>query len=325
MELPKIMKLEHIGIAVADIEKAVAVYTRILECKPYKHERVESELVETHFLWADGVKIELLAAASDDSVISRFIEKRGEGLHHIAFNVDNLGETAERLEAAGFELIGADSPGLPGENRGPIGKEGADNKRIFFLHPRDTNGVLIECCASVQSGMTARETVTVPDGEIRGYGHVGNPPLLLVTLGVSGSEVLDPEEIIARLEPVLNIYHIHLMDDDLDINTLMHNDIFPSHFPQGAMLLTLGISSFDLGNRIVQSTDFETLSWIHVDPHRPAPPVSSSPDCPCLFITSKLQDHGSDWPVSVLLAAAMTPENPSRDALIPLFKAFWSQ
>jgi methylmalonyl-CoA/ethylmalonyl-CoA epimerase len=127
-------KLEHIGIAVKDLEAAEKLYSSLLNTLPYKRETVESEGVITSFFLVGNVKIELLAATHDASPIAKFIEKRGEGIHHLAFDVDSAEGSMERLREAGFEWI----------NAAP--KDGADNKRIAFLHPKSTGGVLTEVC-----------------------------------------------------------------------------------------------------------------------------------------------------------------------------------
>jgi methylmalonyl-CoA/ethylmalonyl-CoA epimerase len=127
-------RLEHIGIAVKDINNANALFSALLGRSAYKVEEVESEGVRTSFFEISGLKIELLEATRNDSPIAKFIEKRGEGIHHLAFEVDDIHQSLEDYRAKGFELI----------NSQP--KDGADNKRIAFLHPKSTNGVLIELC-----------------------------------------------------------------------------------------------------------------------------------------------------------------------------------
>lgn len=127
-------KLEHIGIAVKDLDASEKLFSLLLNTTPYKRETVESEGVVTSFFLVGNVKIELLSATREDSAIAKFIEKRGEGIHHLAFDVDNALGSMEELRAAGFEWI----------NAAP--KDGADNKRIAFLHPKSTNGVLTEIC-----------------------------------------------------------------------------------------------------------------------------------------------------------------------------------
>jgi methylmalonyl-CoA/ethylmalonyl-CoA epimerase len=129
-----IHKIEHIGIAIKDAEKSESIFNALFNNKPYKREVVESEMVQTIFYQNGPNKIELLQALSEDSAIAKFIAKKGEGIHHIAFAVDDIVVELARLKAEGFQLI----------NETP--KDGADNKLIAFVHPKDTNGVLIELC-----------------------------------------------------------------------------------------------------------------------------------------------------------------------------------
>ncbi|MBW4889777.1 methylmalonyl-CoA epimerase [Mucilaginibacter sp. HMF5004] len=130
-------KIEHIGIAVKDITAATTIYEALLKTKVYKTESVASEHVTTAFLQTGPNKIELLEATSADSAIAKFIEKKGEGIHHIAFDVIDIHAEMARLKAEGFILL----------NEEP--KRGADNKLVCFVHPKGTNGVLIELCQSV--------------------------------------------------------------------------------------------------------------------------------------------------------------------------------
>jgi methylmalonyl-CoA/ethylmalonyl-CoA epimerase len=127
-------KIEHIGIAVKDLDAANEVYTKLLGVGPYKSEGVESEGVMTSFFQTGVNKIELLAATNSDSAIAKFIEKKGEGIHHIAFHVDDIYAEMDRLINEGFVLL----------NEEP--KLGADNKLICFVHPKGTHGVLVELC-----------------------------------------------------------------------------------------------------------------------------------------------------------------------------------
>lgn len=131
-------KIEHIGIAVRDIKAASATYELLLNAKVYKTELIESEQVTTAFIQSGPNKIELLEATSDNSAIASFIAKKGEGLHHIAFDVDDICAEMERLKAEGFVLLN-DKP-----------KPGADNKLVCFVHPKSANGVLMELCQEVR-------------------------------------------------------------------------------------------------------------------------------------------------------------------------------
>ena len=127
-------KIEHIGIAVKSIENANQIYTSLLGASPYKMEEVKSEGVKTSFFKIGDSKIELLEAINPDSPIAKFIEKRGEGVHHIAFAVDDIQSEIARLKKEGFIVL----------NETP--KKGADNKLVAFLHPKSTAGVLVELC-----------------------------------------------------------------------------------------------------------------------------------------------------------------------------------
>lgn len=130
-------KIEHLGIAVKDLSVSNKLFSKLLNTTPYKEEAVETEGVITSFFKVGESKIELLQATHPDSPIAKFIEKKGEGIHHIAFNVDNIEEEIKRLQSEGFELI----------HKAP--KKGADNMIIAFLHPKSTNGVLIEICQEI--------------------------------------------------------------------------------------------------------------------------------------------------------------------------------
>ena len=130
-------KIEHIGIAVKDIQTANDTYAKLLGKAPYKTEAVESEGVETSFFQLGDSKIELLQATNAESAIAKFIDKRGEGIHHIALAVDDIEREVARLIGEGFQPISA-AP-----------KRGADNKLVFFFHPKTTNGVLIELCQEI--------------------------------------------------------------------------------------------------------------------------------------------------------------------------------
>lgn len=130
-------KIEHIGIAVADLEKSNELFARLLGKSHFKTELVEGEGVETSFFQVGETKVELLQATRSESPISKFIDRKSEGVHHIAFDVEDIAAEVERLKAEGFEIL----------NETP--KLGADNKLVVFLHPRSTNGVLVELCQGI--------------------------------------------------------------------------------------------------------------------------------------------------------------------------------
>ena len=133
------LKVEHIGIAVKKLTDSIPLFEKLLNSPCYKTESVESEMVTTAFFRQGDTKIELLESSSPDGVLARFIEKKGEGLHHIAFEVDDIEKEMERLKKEGFALL----------NEKP--REGADNKLICFLHPKHTNGLLVELCMSLKT------------------------------------------------------------------------------------------------------------------------------------------------------------------------------
>lgn len=130
------MHIDHIGIAVKDIQTATETYSKILNTKPTKTEVVDSEKVETVFFQTGESKVELLGPTAPDSVIAKYVDKKGEGLHHVAFEVDDIHAELDRLRDEGFTVLN-DNP-----------KNGADNKLVAFVHPKDNHGVLVELCQS---------------------------------------------------------------------------------------------------------------------------------------------------------------------------------
>ncbi len=130
-------RLEHLGIAVADLEAAEKIFSDVLGSAPYKREEVEDEGVLTSFLRAGESKVELLVSTTEDGPIARHLDRRGPGLHHVAFFVDDLPAEIDRLQRLGYRVISGPKPG-------------ADNKTIAFLHPSDTAKVLVELCAEGQ-------------------------------------------------------------------------------------------------------------------------------------------------------------------------------
>ena len=131
------LKVEHIGIAVKSMENSNEVFSKLFNKEPYKLEEVTSENVKTSFFQMGETKIELLEATHEDSAIAKFIEKKGEGIHHIAYEVANIHDEMKRLETEGFQLFNKEQ------------KKGADNKLVCFLHPKSTNGVLSELCQEI--------------------------------------------------------------------------------------------------------------------------------------------------------------------------------
>ncbi|MCP1995466.1 methylmalonyl-CoA epimerase [Flavobacterium sp. HSC-61S13] len=131
-------KIEHIGIAVKDLQQSNLIFEKLFGAPAYKEESVESEGVNTSFFMNGPNKIELLEATSPDSPIAKFLEKKGEGIHHIAFEVEDIVSEIARLKSEGFIVLNE------------IPKKGADNKLVSFLHPKSTNGVLIELCQEIK-------------------------------------------------------------------------------------------------------------------------------------------------------------------------------
>lgn len=133
----EMLRIEHIGIAVRDLAQSEELFRKLLGSPAYKRETVEMESVTTSFFQVGENKVELLESTNPDGVIAKFIEKKGEGIHHIAFEVQDIVAEMKRLEAEGFVPLSS----LP--------KRGADNKLVCFLHPKTTNGVLVELCQTI--------------------------------------------------------------------------------------------------------------------------------------------------------------------------------
>lgn len=133
------LKLEHIGIAVKELQASNDLFEKLLGSPPYKTETVLSENVTTSFFRTGATKIELLESTSPESAIAKFIEKKGEGIHHIAFEVEDIQAEMHRMQELGFQLLN-DAP-----------KKGADNKLVCFIHPKTANGVLVELCQTIKA------------------------------------------------------------------------------------------------------------------------------------------------------------------------------
>lgn len=131
--------IDHIGIAVHDLDASNGLFTKLLGIPPYKTEEVASEGVKTSFFKLGSNRIELLEASHPDSPIARFLEKKGEGIHHVAFRVEDLAAEIKRLKGEGFTVVNE------------IPKTGADRKLVAFLHPKSTNGVLVELCQEIKA------------------------------------------------------------------------------------------------------------------------------------------------------------------------------
>ena len=196
--------LEHLGIAVADASEAVALFERLLGAKPYKIEAVEHEGVRTYFIGDGGEagaspKLELLEALHPESPVAGFLEKRGPGLHHIAFEVDDIEAEMTRLASLGFRLL-ADEPKL-----------GADGKQIAFLHPKSTAGVLVELCQSVEVAPT-QLTIPFKDGNLAAFvnGPEDAPPLVVLHAAL-GSTQMEMRRLTRIWEKDFRVYALDFM------------------------------------------------------------------------------------------------------------------
>ena len=205
-------RLEHIGIAVDDVDAVIDRFRDLLGATPYKAETVTEQQVRTHFLDAGSAKLELLESLADDSPVQKFLDRRGEGLHHLAFEVDDAQATMEHLRDAEFTLL-SDTP-----------QSGADDKRIFFVHPKETHGVLVEFCESAAPTWSPT-TVSHRDGQLAVYERGDRArPSLLALHGAAGSTLLESAPLMRRLEP-----HFHVIGVDLSghgESTLPPDDTF---------------------------------------------------------------------------------------------------
>lgn len=190
--------LEHVGLAVEDVQAVIDTLDRLLDLRPYKAETVAAQQVRTHFLDAEGAKLELLESLDDASPIRRFLDRRGEGVHHLAFEVEDLAATLTRLRDAGFTTL-QDAP-----------QPGADDKQIAFVHPKDTHGVLVEFCETRPPDWTPHR-IEHRDGRLGLYER-GDPaaPSLLLLHGAAASTRLETARLMRRLEPQFHLIGLDL-------------------------------------------------------------------------------------------------------------------
>lgn len=188
--------LEHVGIAVDDADAVVSLYNDLLGILPYKSETVASQHVRTHFLQAGSAKLELLEATEGTGPIAAHLEKRGEGLHHLAFQVDDVDATFDRVRQAGYRVLG------------PEPAPGADGKRIFFLHPKETHGVLIEFCGSAPLHPSPTP-VDIGGRSIATYtAGASHQPTLVLLHGAAGCTSLETAPLMRRLESDFHVVAI---------------------------------------------------------------------------------------------------------------------
>jgi methylmalonyl-CoA epimerase len=190
--------LDHVGWAASSVSELLDTLDRLLNIRPYKAETVSGQQVRTHFLDAGPTKLEVLESLDSDSAVGRFLDRHGEGVHHLAFEVQDLPSTLERLRAAGFTVL-QDAP-----------EPGADDKRIAFVHPRDTHGVLVEFCETRPPDWSPRRIDH--EGRTLGFYERGDPerPTLLLVHGSAGSTRLDSGPLMRRLEPAVHLVGLDL-------------------------------------------------------------------------------------------------------------------
>jgi methylmalonyl-CoA epimerase len=187
-------RLDHIGIAVDDVESVIECFDDLLGIRPYKDEMVPRQEVRTHFLDTTIGKLEFLESLEENSPVHKYLEQWGEGVHHVAFEVADLEATMERLDDAGFTLV----------NETP--QPGADDKRVAFVHPRETHGVLVEFCETKTPPSWTPETVPHRNGDLAYY-EQGNPenPCILFLHGAGGTTLLDTAPL---MRPLVSRYHV---------------------------------------------------------------------------------------------------------------------
>ncbi len=191
-------RLEHVGIAVEEVEAVINCFQDLLGVGPYKSESVSTQQVRTHFLDGKSAKLELLEAVGEDSAIQTFLDNQGEGLHHLAFRVADAAATMERLREAGYTLL-SEQP-----------QPGADDKRIFFVHPKETHGVLVEFCES-KTPPWSPTRVPHRDGHLAVYERGRRDRSSVVLLhGAAGSTRLDTAPLLRRLEPSFHVIGVDL-------------------------------------------------------------------------------------------------------------------
>jgi methylmalonyl-CoA epimerase len=213
-------RLEHIGIAIDEVDAVTECFDDLLNIRPYKAETVSEQQVRTHFLDAETAKLEFLEALADDSAVQRFLDRRGEGLHHLAFEIDDAETTMKRLQAAGFTLL-SDTP-----------QSGADDKRIFFVHPKETHGVLVEFCETTSADWPPHR-ISQDDRSLATYerGDKHAPPLVLLH-GAAGTTRRDCAPLMRHLESAYHLIGIDLSghgasslpsDDTLTMNRFVED------------------------------------------------------------------------------------------------------
>jgi len=320
------MRLEHVGIAVSNIELALKTFEDLLDTSRYKTEKVSSENVITHFLWAGGVKIELLESTHAESAVSRFLKKRGEGIHHLAFSVHDLDLVRNKMTSLGFHIIGEQS------------QSGADGKRIFFLHPKDAFGVLIECCATDSASPdSCKLTAVAPNVTLRTFGTDANPGVIIASCHAESNDASQVHGMqLARcLEPVAHVNLVEWMNED-DLTDDVAEGVHQSIGPANSRYLTIGPASCKLV-RLFLNLGVRPRSWVRVerseysalDPEFPSisgrrllVAIGKAGDT-VMKSKSGAESKSESWPTVSLPAYAVRPDEPGTDALLPLIRSFW--
>lgn len=307
------MRLEHIGIAVENIDEAIDVFCGLLDTHIYKTESVSSEGVRTHFLWAGGTKIELLESVEDDSPVARHLSRRGKGLHHLAFDVDDIDVASHRLTSMGYRIVGS-TP-----------KNGADGKRIFFLHPGDTQGVLIECCARSTDGPQAQDQYELRNGaSVSVYGSENYPAAIVLGPSGDGIDAVLARSIAYRLEPVVRIVLVECPGLEMLDETLVQ-EVVERSIPSPHHIITVGTSVQDAGSLFLGSSRM-CLSWIRIERNEIKTSTETEPpliDSGLLIRSLKDKTQGN-WNTALIPSQAICPDEPEFDALVPMIRSFWA-
>ena len=252
------LRLEHVGIAVDDAEAVRTTYATVLNALSYKSETVDEQGVTTHFLAVENTKLELLEATRPDSPVYRFLERRGEGVHHLAFEVPDINDAFRRMTEAGFSPL-SDAP-----------LNGADGKRIFFLHPKSTHGVLIECCSGAPA-LPDPAYVDTSAGPVAYYTW-GAPerPTVLLLHGAAGSTQTETHRLVRYLEPYLHVVALDFTGHGASANVEPEQPLTPERFVRDAQAVLDAITEgpahvfgFSMGGNIA-------LQLAHAAPNRVA-------------------------------------------------------
>lgn len=311
--LNKEMRLEHIGIAVENIEEAIDAFCGILDSHVYKTESVSSEGVRTHFLWAGGVKIELLESTENDSPVARHLSRRGKGLHHLAFDVDDIDLASHRLTSLGYRIVGS-AP-----------RDGADGKQVFFLHPSDTQGVLIECCARRTDGPQAQDQYELQNtATVRVFGSENHPAAVILGPAGEGSDAFLSRHLAYRLEPVARIVLVECSGLEM-LDEAFVQDVVERSVPSPHHIITVGASVQDTGSLFLGSSRM-CLSWIRVEINEPVASTETEPPLidSGLLIRSLDDKMQGTWNTAQVPSRAICPGDPEYDALVPMIRAFWA-